>query len=74
MRHGYFAAARKIVPGQTCRGLGYDFRRACSHQMTAFGTGARSKVDDVIGTAYGVFIVFNDNDSVAQITQFFECG
>ncbi len=29
----------------------------------------RAHVDDIVGTEYGLFVVFNDNERVAQVAQ-----
>src|SRR5205809_928987 len=60
------------MSGQTAFGLSDGVRRARCDQVSAFSAGAWAKINDIVGTANGFFIVLNDNDSITEITQFFE--
>ena len=60
------------MAGNGC-GLGGDFAgRAAGNNMAAVLPGARANIDDVICGAHHGEIVFNYQDSVAKVTQFFE--
>ena len=70
--HGNFDGARKIAPGQRLRS-GSDFLWLAGGNQVASGiTGARSKVDNIIGAANGVFIMLDDENGIAEIAQLFQ--
>ena len=47
-------------------------RTALRYYEAAMFTGARSHIDDIIGKQYGILVMFDDDDAVAQIAQMFE--
>ena len=58
-----------------CHGVGAFLqrgRRALRHDRAAVDAGARPHVDDQVGRAHGVFVVFDDQHRVAAIPQVFE--
>ena len=42
--------------------------------MSALRSGARSEIDDIVRAANGFFVVFDHDDSVAEIAQFLQRG
>ncbi len=48
--------------------------RALGDQAAAVASGAGAEVDDVVGAADGVFVVFNHEHGVAEVAQVFERG
>ena len=49
-------------------------RRACDDEMAAMFAGGRAEIDDEIGGAHRVEIVFDDDDRVAKIAEPCERG
>ena len=48
------------------------FHRSLADQFTAVNTGSRTNIHDMIGCPHGFFIVFNDDQSITQISQVFK--
>ena len=49
-------------------------RRSRGDHMSSLCSGARAKVDDIIGAPNRFFIVFDDDDRVAQVAKFLQRG
>ena len=68
MRDGFFEeAARDGVGALLERGRG-----TLRDDLAAMDAGARAHVHDQVGRAHGVFVVFDDQDGVAAVTQALE--
>ncbi len=68
MRDGFFQEATRDGVGALLeRGGG-----ALGDDLAAVHAGARTHVDDEVGRAHGVFVVFDDQDRVATVTQALE--
>ena len=66
------AGAGEIAAGERF-GAGHDVgRRALGDDMAAEAAGAGAEVEDIVGVADGVFVVFDDEDGVAEIAQPYE--
>src|SRR5467141_461980 len=71
-RDGDFCSAAEILTGEGFGG-GFDLRWfALGDEVAAGVAGARTEVDNEIGAADGVFVVFDDEDGVAEIAKLFE--
>ena len=68
MRDGFLQEAARDGVGALLQ-LG---RRALSDDRAAVDAGARAHVDDQVGRTHGVFVVFDDEDRVAAVTQALE--
>src|SRR6266851_1937325 len=69
---GDFCRAAQVLTGEGGSG-GFDLRRfALGDEVAAGVAGAGAKVDDEISAADGVFVVFDDEDGVAEIAKMFE--
>src|SRR5690606_2371052 len=68
-RDGNFFLARKILAGDGAFVRHQVGSRAEAVHFAAVNAGAPAHVDDVVGGEDGVFIVFNHDDRVAEITQ-----
>src|SRR6267143_3142399 len=68
----YLGGAAEVLTGEG-RGGGFDLRRiALGDEVAAGVAGAGAEVDNEIGAADGVFVVFDDEDGVAEIAKLFE--
>ena len=67
-----FRGAAEVLAGEGCRGS-LDLRwLALGDEVAASVAGARAEVDNEIGAADGVLIVFDNKDGVAKIAKLFE--
>ena len=62
-------APREVFAGERFRVRGDFCGRAFGDDAPAVDARAGTDIDDVIGSADGVFVVLNDDDGVAQIAQ-----
>src|SRR5262249_1012380 len=74
VRDGDLGLTRQILSGATGLVVRNDIRCTRRHNVSAFRSCAGSQIDDVICASDGVFIVFNNNYGVAQISQFLQRG
>ncbi|MNS47500.1 hypothetical protein D3C72_800340 [compost metagenome] len=71
-RHFNLHSAREVFTGQGIR-VRHDFRRrALSHDLPTMHTSPRADIHNVIGQTNRVFVVFDHDHSVANITQVLE--
>ena len=64
-----FFAYPKERPGNTARFLRNFLSGPAAHDFAAPHTGAGAKIDQVVGRPHRVFIVFDDDDRVAQVAK-----
>ena len=65
---------REIAAGERCGGIHDLLRRAFGDDVAAELAGAGTEVENIVGVTDGVFVVFDDEDGVAEIAQGFERG
>ena len=70
--HRDFRVAGKILSGERGGVRGDFFRRSGGDEITAGAAGAGAEVDDVVGATNRLFVVFDDEDRIAEIAQCFE--
>ena len=73
-RHGNGFLAAEVLSGNGIFAFGDVFGGVGNQYVAAVFTRARAHIDDEIGFADGVFVVFDHNHAVAQIAQAFEGG
>src|SRR6267143_5141851 len=71
-RDGNFQIAVQVAAGERI-GIARDFLRAARRDQVAAGIACpRTQVHDVVGAAYRLFVVLDDEHGVAEIAQIFE--
>ena len=73
-RHGIGFFAAEVLSGNGFFALGDVFGRVGNQYVAAVFACAGTHIDDKIGFADGVFVVFDHNHAVAQVAQAFEGG
>ena len=70
-RDVYLLRTADVAGGQ---GVGFQHsgRGALEHDLAAFSSGLRPDIDDIVGLDHHVAVVFNDNNRVACVAQFFQ--
>ena len=63
------APAGEVLAGQRGRLGGDERRRPLGHHPAALLAGPRPHVDEVVGRAHGLLVVFDDDHRVAQVAQ-----
>ena len=62
----------QIAPGERLR-AGHDLGgRALGNHLAAQTARAGAEIEDVVGVADGLFVVFDDQHGIAQVAQFFQ--
>src|SRR5437763_11466544 len=62
------------MSSQTAFACGDGLRSASCNQVSPFGARAGTEVDDVIRAPNRFFVVFDHDDGIAEVAQFFKCG
>ena len=68
-RNGNAFFAVKVLSRQTAAVFEHVFDRAAGYDFSAQRTGSRSHIHQVVGGADGIFVVFNDDNGVADVAQ-----
>jgi hypothetical protein len=65
--------AREVLAGDGLGGVHDLLRGAICDEEAAVLTCSGAEVEDVVGVADGVFVVLDDENGVAEVTEVFEC-
>ena len=71
-RHFDPLRAGQILAGQAPFLKGQIFNTALSHQFAAESTWPRAEVNDPVGSAHGVFIMFHNNHGIPSVPQTYQ--
>ena len=70
MKAGATGNSIDVISREVVTDSGYpEFMHALGHQLPAMFTGARSQVNNPIGSAHRVFVMLNHQHGIAKITQ-----
>ena len=69
LRHGNTALAREVLPRERLRTVPNFFWRSGDHDFAAMHARTRTEVDDMVGSEYCFFVVLDDDDRVADVSQ-----
>ena len=70
--HGNHLTPGQIIPGDGLRAVLEVIHAALRHNAPPMFSGAGPDINNVVGRAQRIFVVFHDNQGVAQVAQAFE--
>ena len=63
------ATARQVIPRQALPGVKHLFWGAFEYDLPPVLARTRSDLDDMVGASQKCFLVFDDHDGIAAVTQ-----
>ena len=66
------SSPERYLPGEALGLLAQIFERPLGHDLAAAHARARAEIDDVVGFAHRLFVVFDDDDRVSLVAQVLE--